>query len=599
MTANELNEYIFHYLKKDKTRTAIMLTGEWGSGKTYYIENKLVPFLKEQKATCVVVSLYGLEDTYAISKSIYIELRMHILAGKATERLTSGRIIAKSIFKNIASMAKIDLDFDKKDLKQLYESVDLKDKLLIFEDIERSNIAVTELLGYVNGLVERDGVKVLLVANENEILKKQPAKLGFNTDVFKKKPKSEDERTEVTEDIKTYLHIKEKTISDTIQFVGDTTKAIEEIIKDYQNELLNRIINKDIVEKLSATVNEIYNKNLRTFIFAIQKMVDITGKMNTLEYEDNFFICLMFGIIYLSESIKTGEFPKWEGTEYLSTKLGSIDAPLMRFAYDYIRWKTFDIETVKQTYEAYKDFKLFDEYSGYKDEDMKVLNNYDIESEENVLNAFKNIEQKLQQPDAIGIYAYPKLANYLICVGDIVGFDSEKSCKLMIKNAKEIGKRKSISADFFLWRHDIEDDKLKEKYENFIRELCEAFNVGNENFGFLYNPDSIEDLYTDICRNTYKYTSGHRFMSKYSQNKIFDMLLNCSAAQLQNFRGILFAVYRNAGKNEYDENDIESMKELLVLLKNAKMGNHRWDKIQLLQIEYLCMNLEQFIKQMS
>jgi hypothetical protein len=599
MTANELNEYIFHYLKKDKTRTAVMLTGEWGSGKTYYIENKLVPFLKEQKATCVVVSLYGLEDTYAISKSIYIELRMHILAGKATERLTSGRIIAKSIFKNIASMAKIDLDFDKKDLKQLYESVDLKDKLLIFEDIERSNIAVTELLGYVNGLVERDGVKVLLVANENEILKKQPAELGFNTDVFKKKPKSEDERTEVTEDIKTYLHIKEKTISDTIQFVGDTTKAIEEIIKDYQNELLNRIINKDIVEKLSATVNEIYNKNLRTFIFAIQKMVDITGKMNTQEYEDNFFICLMFGIIYLSESIKTGEFPKWEGTEYLSTKLGSIDAPLMRFAYDYIRWKTFDIETIKQTYEAYKDFKLFDEYSGYKDEDMKVLNNYGIESEENVLNAFKNIEQKLQQPDAIGIYAYPKLANYLICVGDIVGFDSEKSCKLMIKNAKEIGKKKGIITDFFLWRHDIEDDKLKEKYENFIRELCEAFNVGNENFGFLYNPDSIEDLYTDICRNTYKYTSGHRFMSKYSQNKIFDMLLNCSAAQLQNFRGILFAVYRNAGKNEYDENDIESMKELLVLLKNAKMGNHRWDKIQLLQIEYLCMNLEQFIKQMS
>jgi hypothetical protein len=599
MTANELNEYIFHYLKKDKTRTAIMLTGEWGSGKTYYIENKLVPFLKEQKATCVVVSLYGLEDTYAISKSIYIELRMHILAGKATERLTSGRIIAKSIFKNIASMAKIDLDFDKKDLKQLYESVDLKDKLLIFEDIERSNIAVTELLGYVNGLVERDGVKVLLVANENEILKKQPVELGFNTDVFKKKPKAEDEKTEVTEDIKTYLHIKEKTISDTIQFVGDTTKAIEEIIKDYQNELLNRIINKDIVEKLSATVNEIYNKNLRTFIFAIQKMVDITGKMNTQEYEDNFFICLMFGIIYLSESIKTGEFPKWEGTEYLSTKLGSIDAPLMRFAYDYIRWKTFDIETIKQTYEAYKDFKLFDEYSGYKDEDMKVLNNYGIESEENVLNAFKNIEQKLQQPDAIGIYAYPKLANYLICVGDIVGFDSEKSCKLMIKNAKEIGKKKGIITDFFLWRHDIEDDKLKEKYENFIRELCEAFNVGNENFGFLYNPDSIEDLYTDICRNTYKYTSGHRFMSKYSQNKIFDMLLNCSAAQLQNFRGILFAVYRNAGKNEYDENDIESMKELLVLLKNAKMGNHRWDKIQLLQIEYLCMNLEQFIKQMS
>jgi len=44
MTVTELNNYIEHYLKEDKTHTAIMLTGEWGSGKTYYIENKLVPF---------------------------------------------------------------------------------------------------------------------------------------------------------------------------------------------------------------------------------------------------------------------------------------------------------------------------------------------------------------------------------------------------------------------------------------------------------------------------------------------------------------------------------------------------------------------------
>jgi hypothetical protein len=41
------------------------------------------------------------------------------------------------------------------------------------------------------------------------------------------------------------------------------------------------------------------------------------------------------------------------------------------------------------------------------------------------------------------------------------------------------------------------------------------------------------------------------------------------------------------------------MKRLLELLKNAKSGNYRWDKIQLLQIKYLCMNLEQFIKHMS
>ena len=72
MTTEVLNNYILHYLKKDKTQTAIMLTGEWGSGKTYYVENELVPFLKENKATAVVVSLYGLSDISMISKSMVI-----------------------------------------------------------------------------------------------------------------------------------------------------------------------------------------------------------------------------------------------------------------------------------------------------------------------------------------------------------------------------------------------------------------------------------------------------------------------------------------------------------------------------------------------
>ncbi len=36
MTVGELNRYIKHYIEEDKTNTAIMLTGEWGLGKSYY-----------------------------------------------------------------------------------------------------------------------------------------------------------------------------------------------------------------------------------------------------------------------------------------------------------------------------------------------------------------------------------------------------------------------------------------------------------------------------------------------------------------------------------------------------------------------------------
>lgn len=171
MTNNELNQFILHYLVEDKTHSAIMLTGAWGTGKSYYIQNELVPFLKEEhEKECVTVSLYGIKSTAEISRSIYIELRAKTLSAKG-EAAVAGKLIAKTIVRGVVSRFGIDFSKENDTMQELYESINLSNKLVILEDIERSQIEVIELLGYVNSLVEQDNVKVLLVANENEMLK--------------------------------------------------------------------------------------------------------------------------------------------------------------------------------------------------------------------------------------------------------------------------------------------------------------------------------------------------------------------------------------------------------------------------------------------
>lgn len=78
MTYQDLNQYILHYLTEDKTKSAIMLTAPWGSGKSFYIQNELKPFLeKEENGShkCLVVSLYGLKELSEISKALYLESR--------------------------------------------------------------------------------------------------------------------------------------------------------------------------------------------------------------------------------------------------------------------------------------------------------------------------------------------------------------------------------------------------------------------------------------------------------------------------------------------------------------------------------------------
>ena len=93
---------------------------------------------KEKKNGCIVISLYGLETLSDISKSIYMELRMKAL-DKDSEVLATGKLIAKTIAKGAAGIFGIDMNMSEDDLQKMYSSVDLSKKLLVFEDVERSN----------------------------------------------------------------------------------------------------------------------------------------------------------------------------------------------------------------------------------------------------------------------------------------------------------------------------------------------------------------------------------------------------------------------------------------------------------------------------
>ncbi len=609
MTVTELNNYIKHYLEEDKTHTAIMLTGEWGSGKTYYIENELIPFLQDgKKNKCVVISLYGLEDISEISKSIYMELRMKSVI-KDSEMLTTGKIVVKTVIKNVFGKFGIDTNMSDDDLQNLYSSVDLTGKLLILEDLERSNIEIVKLLGYINNLVERDGVKVLLVANENEILNKQPKTVSYNMEdlasLFLENNTKEDKENSVPEDVQVqkYLRIKEKTISDTIYFESDYCEAVKNIIGIFSNEKLQTMVDKDenIIEELVSIIRGYCHKNFRTFIFATQKTVDIFNKMEE-DYEDDFLKCIYFGIICFSSKMKAGEFPEWEGTEYLSTSLGTNWQPLFKFCYDYIRWQKIEVEDIAKTRDAYDKMKLYDKNADQQDTDLQKLYSYYERTESEVKDTLKSIEKRLKNPDDIGFYSYRKLAAYLVMISHVIEFDYAQCKEYMVKNIR--GKGRDIDSHLlFLPMYDNLEENEKAEFKNFTEQLSESMNFRNNQNDFSYNPSDLKDLYESVLKERYKISGNHEFISKYNVSQLVEMLFQASARQIEDFRGTLFAIYRHAGKADFIEADINTMKELLQVVQEKinsnDYQNYDIDKIQLLQLRYLCRNLKTFITQMS
>lgn len=591
MTNSELNEYILHYLKEDRTKSAIMLTADWGTGKSYYIQNELIPFLgKEENGSysCVVVSLYGLKSVEEISKSLYLESRMKFLP-KGSEGFETGKFAVKTVVKGITSFLGVDLSKTEEELQDLYQSVDLSGKLIILEDIERSGINILEVLGYINNLVEQDEVKVLLVANEDEILKYHDSKPDKNGRTHK----IPDENTAI------YLETKEKTVSDTISYFGDINTAISNLILSFNNEMLNKFTVEDQINDIVTMMMLRENLNLRTFLFACQKISDIYSKLGVID--DETARTIFFSVLSLAMQIKSGYFPNWEGSDSISTKLGFGNFPLYRFCYDYIRWQEFDVNKVQEALEAHKKLKLYDPHGeSIYDEDLRTVFDYYEHSEEEVLTALKSVESRLDNSEDIPIYCYNKLAYSLVVCHTILEFDYDSCKSKMISNMQQHGKE--IDSDLlFLNRFEFEDEIEKREFIDFSQTLRDAVGVSTHTaFDFSYKPEDIHSFYVYVTKNEAKVTAGHAFISKFKLDRLVDMIFVCNPNQLHDWRGVLWAVYRNSTKADFLETDRLFIEELINKL-SSKLSERKsgMDRIVLFQMDLLVKNLQKFIEQLS
>ena len=591
MTNSELNEYILHYLKEDRIKSAIMLTADWGTGKSYYIQNELIPFLgKEENGSysCVVVSLYGLKSVEEISKSLYLESRMKFLP-KGSEGFETGKFAVKTVVKGITSFLGVDLSKTEEELQDLYQSVDLSGKLIILEDIERSGINILEVLGYINNLVEQDEVKVLLVANEDEILKYHDSKPDKNGRTHK----IPDENTAI------YLETKEKTVSDTISYFGDINTAISNLILPFNNEMLNKFTVEDQINDIVTMMMLRENLNLRTFLFACQKISDIYSKLGVID--DETARTIFFSVLSLAMQIKSGYFPNWEGSDSISTKLGFGNFPLYRFCYDYIRWQEFDVNKVQEALEAHKKLKLYDPHGeSIYDEDLRTVFDYYEHSEEEVLTALKSIESRLDNSEDIPIYCYNKLAYSLVACHTILEFDYDSCKSKMISNMQQHGKE--IDSDLlFLNRFEFEDEIEKREFIDFSQTLRDAVGVSTHTaFDFSYKPEDIHSFYVYVTKNEAKVTAGHAFISKFKLDRLVDMIFVCNPNQLHDWRGVLWAVYRNSTKADFLETDRLFIEELINKLSSKlSEGKSGMDRIVLFQMDLLVKNLQKFIEQLS
>jgi hypothetical protein len=212
----EKNKHIIKYLDyycalNNSPEFAILLRGKWGSGKSWFIKKYLEENYREN---FLYVSLNGV-TSYSEIEDTFFEQIHPLLSSKGMK--LAGKLL-KGIIK---TTIKVDLDIGKNEDINITSGLSdinlpsylkkLDGKIIIFDDLERCALPINQILGYINQYVENKGMKVLLIANEEEII---------NTD-------NEDNKTD---NAKRYLTIKEKIIGKSFDIQPDEVNALEDFI---------------------------------------------------------------------------------------------------------------------------------------------------------------------------------------------------------------------------------------------------------------------------------------------------------------------------------------------------------------------------------
>ncbi len=122
MSTKNLAQLIFNYLKFPKTDYAILIDGEWGSGKTHFVRHTLIPYIDSmeyvdkdngKKFKGIYISLYGLRDVQELREKIILEINP-----KYKKAITIGSGIFKKL---LEGLTRLDLDKEINDLIGLYD----------------------------------------------------------------------------------------------------------------------------------------------------------------------------------------------------------------------------------------------------------------------------------------------------------------------------------------------------------------------------------------------------------------------------------------------------------------------------------------------
>ena len=631
----DLVESILDYIRADYTDYAIMINGEWGSGKTYFwnhkIRNKIESMqLNGKRYKTIYMSLYGISNLEEISKKIFIETTQLMDKNLKKYMDSKGQ-------ENIPEYAKTGLDManlfgvtqngDKLDYSDFFAT---DDKVLCFDDLERANVDVIDILGYINNFVEHDHIKTIIICNEKELSTKlKSSNLEMKTfiatylldkegDLVKKTDKPMVERIQDTieyvfDKANDYERIKEKLIGETFEYAPEFNYIINGILMRYEKypELIRFL--RENTNLIISTFNKSGTRNLRILKHALNDFKKIFDMVNKSYPNTNNRVMqtMLIFTIAISFEIKAGKVTKDKfininsNEEYKAILVSSrvfmdnrqfyikefdnnyyynfkAEYRFFKFIEMYIRTRIFDMKVFKENMEVIINTIDTDKLPAYKrlltEEYWKIADDQFNSVIEEIIQDVK--EGKIKPIEMVKIFAY---FSYFI-KKDLINYDI-KTIKTIFLNGINIA---SLTAEYC---SNVDEELSQISVEEIGPEMDEVIKYFNE-----VNEKLKDKMYMEKAEEIFKYIpmKMELFYEKFAKEcmnvpifkyyDVFQMFQRVSCASNEDIVTIKEMLVSRAKKYKNEiEPEMKNIKKLKQLIDDYIEGKEPTIKIVMLE----------------
>lgn len=626
MTSKEIVDAVTSYVRDENAKYAILIDGAWGSGKTYLYENYLADAIdsievgKIERKHNVYISLYGISSIDSLAKQlitnylIYVKGNGNKLVKKGLKPLAGFIGVASSAFSFSIGTVSADLSnvFD----KLVEGSIDVKDMVICFDDLERCTIPINEFFGFVNNLIEHCNCKVIILADERNI-----GKIYANTNIEEKYltvlsgdrkvveyiGDGKNNRTQKTglgkasngeitvEEVKKlneilysenylYKDIKEKVIGKTMLYYPTLKDVIEEVISG--NEKSKGIIQEDqykdyLLKHINSIVSaftETENRNLRiirSWIFSFRKIYDATTKYysDSKYYEDILNDFLRYSIwvagalkknkkITHSANYGSQDMVYFEGHEYTHI-----------FRYSFIdAWINRDVWNDKNLSQACKSIIKRREREDV-DNPPKVhstgkalaeLRDWYLMEDAQVIEILDHLEKEIEE-NKYAYYDYSSILSTLLYLQEKGLFKGNihhiKDVMInLIKRDNDIQEENEFPKDF-------SSEEIRNKYNEIYKPISEERKERNR---ILNKADQEEEniysnanaFYEHCCKMENYYCIHRSFVEYLDFEKLYILINESDNEGLYTLRRAFKAIYFMGNLKDFYIADIEGLKKI-------------------------------------